>query len=340
MHSIVLGIETSCDETGVAIVESGAKILADVIASQEAIHAPYSGVVPELASRQHVMLLGRLYMEALSTAGLEQGDIDIIAVTKGPGLAGCLLAGLNFAKGLSYGLRLPIVGINHIEGHIHSCLLHGDVEYPAVALVVSGGHTMLVLVKEKARYELIGRTLDDAAGEAFDKVASMLGLGFPGGPAIERAAQGRKGTGNRRLMNFPRPLLNSGNYDFSFSGLKTAVLYWLKRHRHGAIDDSTASEVAFEFQRAAVEVLAAKTVSAAEKTGAGTILLAGGVAQNEPLRSELEASSLKKGIRVIYPAKRYCGDNAVMIAALGYQKYQAGQRDGWDMDIVPGLRLC
>lgn len=336
---LVVGIETSCDETGVALLEDGRRILAEKVASQDHIHAPYAGVVPELASRQHLRLLGPLLDNALRDSGCSLDQVSLVAVTRGPGLAGCLLTGLSFAKGLAYGLGLSLIGINHIEAHIYSCFLVGEVEYPALALVVSGGHTLLVLLRGWGRYELLGQTLDDAVGEAYDKVASMLGLPFPGGPAMEARARGGSDAPDRGVL-FPRPLLQSGDFNFSFSGLKTAVLYWLKKREGKALGASGVNRVAFAFQEAVIEVLAAKSFAAARRFKVRCILLAGGVARNEALRNEFRERAAIAGVRIICPGKSHCSDNAVMVAALGSRKYAEGARGDWALDIEPGLKLC
>lgn len=333
---LVLGIETSCDETGVALVDASSRaVAAEAVASQDDLHAPYAGVVPELASRRHLALLAPLTARVLREAGVPAERIGLVAVTRGPGLAGCLLAGMSFAKGLSCALGIPLIGVNHLEGHIRSCLAAEDVEYPAVALVVSGGHTLLARIPERGRYELLGQTRDDAVGEAYDKVASMLGLPYPGGPAIE--ARARRAA---RTVRFPRPLIASGDLQFSLSGLKTAVLYRLKASRGAPPDEEEIDAIARGFQEAVVEVLRSKTMEGARRTAVRTVLLAGGVARNEALREGLEREAAARGIRIVCPPKRYCTDNAVMIAQLACEKWAAGQRDGRDLDIDPGLRLC
>jgi len=334
----VLGIETSCDETAVALVEDGDRILADRVASQEKVHAPFGGVVPELASRQHIKNLLPLLAGVLADSGSRLEDIELVGVTKGPGLAGCLIAGLGFAKGLAYGLGRPVLGVNHLEAHIYSCRLAGRVEFPAVALLVSGGHTLLVRIASWGRYELLGRTLDDAVGEAYDKVASMCGLGFPGGPAIEAAA--KDALAGRAGSRLPRPLINSGDFNFSFSGLKTAVLYRLRGRAGAPMETSETSVMAGEFQRAVVDVMVKKTIDAARSTRARRLLLAGGVAQNEELRSGLQREAAAEGIGLICVPKRYCTDNAVMVAMLAARQYAEGKRDDWSLDIDPGLQLA
>ncbi len=341
---MVLGIETSCDETGIALVEDGERILSEAVASQEDIHAPYAGVVPELASRQHLRLLGAMLQKCVRESGVSLPQIELVAVTRGPGLAGCLLSGVSFAKGLAYGLGVSALGVNHIEAHIYSCSLAGDVEFPALALVVSGGHTLLALLRGWGRYEILGQTQDDAVGEAYDKVASMIGLPFPGGPAVEARAMhcgSDPGTGRAACerVSFPRPLLGSGDLNFSFSGLKTAVLYWLKKHAGKPLSADEIDGVARGFQEAVIEVLLKKTLHAARSARARCIMLAGGVARNESLRRRLREGALTIGIELRCAPKEYCTDNGVMVAALGYRKYTDGARDDWSLDIAPGLKL-
>lgn len=342
---MVLGIETSCDETGIALVEDGDRILAAAVASQESIHAPYNGVVPELASRQHVRLLGPMLQRCMVESGMDLRRIGLVAVTKGPGLAGCLLAGVSFAKGLAYGLGVPILGVNHIEAHIYSCRFAGRVEFPALALVVSGGHTLLVLVRDWGSYEILGQTLDDAVGEAYDKVASMIGLPFPGGPAVEVCAKRCRsaleaGRSTCARVTFPRPLSDSGDLNFSFSGLKTAVLYWLRKRAGKPLNADEVDGVALAFQEAAVDVILKKTIHAAQLAEARSILLGGGVARNESLRSRLHEGAREIGTALHCAPKDFCTDNGVMVAALGHRKYTDGARDDWSLDIAPGLKLC
>jgi N6-L-threonylcarbamoyladenine synthase len=333
---LVLGIETSCDETGVALVDdrSGA-VVAEAVASQDELHAPYAGVVPELAARRHLDLLEPLTAKVLRDAGITANHIDLVAVTRGPGLAGCLLAGVSFAKGLAYALGVPVLGVNHLEAHVYSCFAAGEIEYPAVALVVSGGHTLLASIPEWGRYELLGQTRDDAVGEAYDKVASMLGLPYPGGPAIEARARRAE-----HAVRFPRPLLKSGDLQFSLSGLKTAVLYRLKASRGAPLGEAEIDAIARGFQEAVVEVLRAKTIEGARRMRVRSVLLAGGVARNEALRQGIEREAASRGMRLVCSPKQYCTDNGVMIAMLACRKWAGGQRDGWDLDIDPGLRLC
>ncbi len=334
----VLGIETSCDETAVAVVENGSIILSNIIASQIELHAAYGGVFPELASRAHVEAIVPAATRALEQAHLDWGDLDALAVTYGPGLPGSLLVGLNFAKGVALARGLPLVPVNHLEGHIYAHWLitgaegasPGSLVFPLLVLIVSGGHSELVLVREHGDYTYLGGTLDDAAGEAFDKVARMLDLGYPGGPAIEQAAR----QGNPRAHLFPRAWL-PGSYDFSFSGLKTAVMRTLRQY-NGPRPPRFIADMAASFQAAVVEVLAEKTAQAAREFDVTAVLLSGGVSANTALR---QATRARLNIPVYTPPLILCTDNAAMIAAAGTYRYQAGVRAGWELDIDPGLRL-
>jgi N6-L-threonylcarbamoyladenine synthase len=322
----VLGIETSCDETAAAVVGDGVRILSNRIASQVDIHARYGGIVPEIASRQHILSIVPIIRQAMAEAEVIWGDIDGIAVTIGPGLAGSLLTGVNVAKAISLARGLPLTGVNHLEGHIYAnWLTEGSLDFPLVCLIVSGGHTDLVLVRGHHDYTLLGQTRDDAAGEAFDKASRLLGLGYPGGPAIEQAA--RSGTAS---IDLPRAWLKGTN-DFSFSGVKTALLRLVE---NGNI--SSAADAAASFQEAVVDVLVIKTVAAAREYRVKQVLLAGGVAANTSLRQTLIAAS---PLPVIIPEPILCTDNAAMIAACGYFQLCAGRTDGPGLDIVPNLRL-
>ena len=329
----ILGIETSCDETAAAVYGSDG-LKSNVIASQS-IHYQYGGVVPELASREHIRLILPIIKQALAEANFKLQEIDGIAVTYGPGLVGSLLVGLNIAKGLAYALRIPFIGVNHIEGHVFSvCLNHPDLDFPFIALVISGGHTQLVLVKNLGQYEILGRTLDDAAGEAFDKVSKMLGLGYPGGPIIDRVSS----QGDEKFAQFPRSLIKEEGYNFSFSGLKTSVLYFLKRlaeeERQKYIADIAAS-----FQAALVEVLIEKTVAASRNHKIKNIVLAGGVARNSYLRKLFQARAEHDRIYIYIPEPILCTDNAAMIAWVGYHKFQNGDKSDYRLAPVPGLKL-
>ena len=327
----VLGIETSCDETAAAVVEDGIRILSNQIASQVEIHARYGGIVPEVASRQHILAIIPILKQAMAEARATWSDLDGIAVTIGPGLAGSLLVGVNAAKAIALAHRLPITGVNHLEGHIYAnwlvnCHPASAPVFPLVCLIVSGGHSDLVLMKGHGDYTVLGRTRDDAAGEAFDKAARILNLGYPGGPAIERAA--KPGMASIQL---PRAWLKGTN-DFSFSGVKTALLRLTE-----AGNISTSADAAASFQEAVVDVLVAKTVAAAKEHQVKQILLAGGVASNKLLRQWLAKNS---PLPVLVPKPVLCTDNAAMIAACGYYRLQAGKIDGLDLDVVPSLRLA
>ena len=335
----ILGIETSCDETAAAVVEDGHTILSNVIASQVDLHAQYGGVFPELASRAHVEAIAPVVEQALHNAHVGWDDLDAIAVTYGPGLPGSLLVGLNFAKGAALSRGLPLVPVNHLEAHLYAHWLHTDSNdalddadvFPILALIVSGGHTELILMHDHGHYTYLGGTLDDAAGEAFDKVARLLELGYPGGPAIEQAAR----QGNARAFDFPRAWL-PGTYDFSFSGLKTAVLRMWQRF-NGARQPRFFADMAAAFQAAVVEVLAEKTAQAAKANDVQAVLLSGGVSANASLRT---ATRARVEIPVHTLPSILCTDNAAMIAAAGTYRYRAGVRAGWDLDIEPGLRLA
>ncbi|MGC9467410.1 MAG: tRNA (adenosine(37)-N6)-threonylcarbamoyltransferase complex transferase subunit TsaD [Anaerolineae bacterium] len=334
----ILGIETSCDETAAAVVERGHTILSNVVASQVELHAQYGGVFPEMASRMHVESIVPVVDQALAAAHIGWDDLDAIAVTYGPGLPGSLLVGLNFAKGTALAKGLPLVPVNHLEGHFYAHWLHtgvegsadGNLRFPLIVLIVSGGHTELVLAHDHGQYERLGGTLDDAAGEAFDKVGRMLKLGYPGGPAIEQAAK----KGEPAAFDLPRAWL-PGTYDFSFSGLKTAVLRILQKYT-GPVPHSFYANMAAAFQESVVEVLVEKTARAAKEFGANAVLLSGGVSANMALR---EAARAQVSLPVYTLPKVLCTDNAAMIAAAGYYRYQAGDRGGWDLDIEPGLQL-
>ncbi|MCL0087686.1 tRNA (adenosine(37)-N6)-threonylcarbamoyltransferase complex transferase subunit TsaD [Dehalococcoidia bacterium] len=334
----ILGIETSCDETAAAVVEGGTRILSNIVASQVEIHARYGGIVPEVASRQHLLSAIPILQRALAEAGADFKDIAAIAVTNGPGLAGSLLVGVNLAKSLALACGLPLIGVNHLEGHIYANWIeeegkNGLPEFPLLCLIVSGGHTDLVLMEGHGHYRQVGRTQDDAAGEAFDKVARILGLGYPGGPVIEQAAKGAQSP-----YRLPRAWLK-GSDDFSFSGLKTAV-FQMARDLGITGESATSSqmvvEIAAGFQEAVVDVLVAKTVGAARRCNVKQILLAGGVAANDELR---QAMIRRSSLPVLIPSPILCTDNAAMIAACGYFRLMKGKTSGWDMDVKPGLRL-
>ena len=338
----ILAIETSCDETAAAVVAEGTTILSNVIASQAAKHAEYGGVFPEVASRMHIEVIYPVIEQALTQAHLGLGDIDAIAVTRGPGLSGSLVVGLNVAKGLALGRNLPLVGVNHLEGHVYSLWLaepEREVRFPVLILIVSGGHTELVLMTGHGQYQRLGGTLDDAGGEAFDKVARLLGLPYPGGPSLEQVA--RQGTPT--AYKFPRAWLE-GTWDFSFSGLKTAVLYEVKKQKYGAPFDpdteppepALVPHLAASFQAALVDVLVNKTVAAAGQFGVSEVFVAGGVSANQALKAEFQTRS---PVPVRVPPLILCTDNAAMIAAAAHFRYLAGQRDALDIDALPNWRL-
>jgi len=343
----ILAIETSCDETAAAVVEDGRRILSNIVASQVELHAPYGGIFPEVASRAHIEAIVPVIEQAMREAHLGFDDLDALAVTYGPGLAGSLLVGVNAAKGLALGRNLPLVAINHLEAHIYAHWLEvesegaatppqlsggdgGGLSFPLLALIVSGGHTELILMRDHGQYEYLGGTLDDAAGEAFDKVGRLLGLSYPGGPAIQGAAQ----DGNPEACRFPRAWLDD-SYDFSFSGLKTAVLRVVQKY-----DDPPQgrllADLAASFQAAVVDVLSAKAARAAEEFGVVAVLLCGGVSANQVLRA---TTAERAGVPVYCPPPILCTDNAAMVGACAYRHFVAGRQAGWDLDVVPGLRL-
>jgi N6-L-threonylcarbamoyladenine synthase len=330
----VLGIETSCDETAVAVVDD-LKVLSNVLASQHEIHDRFGGVVPELASRAHLERMNPLIDEALREAGTEWREIDAVAVTRGPGLVGSLLVGLASAKAVALALDVPMIAVNHLEGHIYANFLeHGPPDPPYVVLLVSGGHTMLVHMPEEHRYEILGQTLDDAAGEAFDKIARFLGLGYPGGPELDRLAR----DGNPEAVRFPRAMAQSGDYDFSLSGLKTAVIRHVRAEREAGRDPALP-DLAASFQEAVVDVQVLKTMAAAEATGARRVLLGGGVVANTRLRELMGAEAERRGVTLLYPSIELCTDNAAMIAAAGQSRLTRGESSSYDVAAEPGLPL-
>jgi N6-L-threonylcarbamoyladenine synthase len=331
----VLGIETSCDETGVAVVEDGLKVLSNVLSSQHEVHARFGGVVPELASRAHVERLNPLLDVALAEAGMRWPEVEAVAVTRGPGLVGALLVGLATAKAVALALDVPLIALNHLEGHVYANFLeHGAPDPPYVALIVSGGHTMLVYIPEERRYEVLGQTLDDAAGEAFDKVARFLGLGFPGGPELDRLAR----EGNPEAVRFPRAMADSGDYDFSLSGLKTAVVRHVRREEAEG-KKTPVPDIAASFQEAVVDVQVQKTMAAAEEKGARAILLGGGVVANSRLRERMAEEAERRRLRLLFPSPELCTDNGAMIASAGYFRLMAGERSSFDVGADPSLPL-
>jgi tRNA N6-adenosine threonylcarbamoyltransferase len=330
---IILGIETSCDETAVALVKDGTEVLASLVATQLDLHRPFGGVVPELASRAHLETLIPLLREMMKKAGVKQEDVDGIAFTRGPGLIGALLFGVSLGKALAYSWRIPPIGVNHLKAHLYAPCLEGNIlKFPLVGLIVSGGHTLLVEADSWDSARILGGTRDDAAGEAFDKVACLLGLGFPGGPAVERAAR----DGDPGRFQLPRPMLKSGDYDFSFSGVKTAVRYLVERIEREGQPVPTA-DIAAGFQAAAVEVLVAKLKSAAEAFGVRTVVLGGGVVRNGALRRRVQEAFSSPEQQLLISSPDLCSDNAAMIAGLGCRILEQGGGGDWEVDADPNL---
>ena len=331
----VLGIETSCDETAVAVVEDGRKVLSNLISSQAHLHEKFGGVVPEVASRAHLENINPLIETALAEASVGLPDVEAVAVTVGPGLVGALLVGVAAAKAVALGRAVPLIGVNHLEGHIYANVLDsGPIEEPYVCFLVSGGHTMLVYVPEAFRYELLGQTLDDAAGEAFDKVARFIGLGFPGGPALDRLAQ----KGDPNAIRFPRAATDRG-YDFSLSGLKTAVVRHVRSER-AAGREPKLEDLAASFQEAVVEVQVDKTIAAATDKDVRKIVLGGGVVANSRLRKLMREKAKEHGLELLIPRPELCTDNAAMIACAGFYRLQRGERTGLDVGAYPSLPLA
>ena len=332
---VILGIESSCDETAASIVRNGREVLSNVISSQIALHTLYGGVVPEIASRKHIEKINVVIEQALSEAQMTLDDLDAIGVTYGPGLVGALLVGVSEAKAIAYAKKLPLIGVHHIEGHISANYIENtDLEPPFACLVVSGGHTHLVIVKDYGKYEIVGRTRDDAAGEAFDKVARAIGLGYPGGPKIDRVSK----EGNPDAIAFPRAKVADSAYDFSFSGLKSAVLNYLNGCKMKNIPIVQA-DVAASFQKAVVDVLVDHAMHAVEEYGFKKFAIAGGVASNSALRAAMEEACRKRGVAFYHPSPVFCTDNAAMIGSAAYYEYLAGTRSGWDLNAVPNLKL-
>lgn len=331
----ILAIETSCDETAAAVVRNGREILSNVIYSQIDLHTLYGGVVPEIASRKHIEKINQVMAQALKEAGMELSDLDAVAVTYGPGLVGPLLVGVSTAKAVSFASGLPLIGVHHIEGHISANYIeHHDLEPPFVCLVASGGHSHLVVVKDYGEYEVLGRTRDDAAGEAFDKVARAIGLGYPGGPKIDKVAR----EGNPDAIAFPRAKVGDSDYDFSFSGLKSAVLNYLNSCQMKG-ETICQADVAASFQKAVVDVLTEHSMAAVERCGLRKFAIAGGVASNSALRQALEKACAEREIAFYRPSPFLCTDNAAMIGAAAYYEYVRGVRHGLDLNAVPGLKL-
>ncbi len=331
----ILAIESSCDETAAAVVVNGRDVRSNVISSQIALHTLYGGVVPEIASRKHIEKINQVIEQALSDASVTLDDIDAIGVTYGPGLVGALLVGVAEAKAISYAKNIPLVGVHHIEGHISANYIENkELEPPFLCLVVSGGHTHLVKVLDYGKYEILGRTRDDAAGEAFDKVARAIGLGYPGGPKIEKVSH----EGNPHAMEFPRAKIEDGPYDFSFSGLKSAVLNYINGCNMKGIEVVQA-DVAASFQKAVTDVLVGNAMKAIDEFKMDKFAIAGGVASNGTLRKAMREACEKKGVKFYHPSPIFCTDNAAMIGAAAYYDFLAGKRDGLDLNAVPNLKL-
>lgn len=331
----ILAIESSCDETAAAVVKNGREVLSNVIYSQIALHTEYGGVVPEIASRRHIEKINQVIDQALSQSGKVLSDMSAIAVTYGPGLVGALLVGVSAAKAISFASGIPLVGVHHIEGHISANFIENKgLEPPFICLVVSGGHSHLVVVKDYGEYEIIGKTRDDAAGEAFDKVARAIGLGYPGGPKIDKVSK----EGNPDAIHFPRAKVTDGEYDFSFSGLKSAVLNYLNSCQMKG-EEINQADVAASFQKAVIDVLVDHSIEAVKKFGYKKFAIAGGVASNSSLRNALEVACKKEQIQFYYPSPVFCTDNAAMIGVAGYYEFQKGVRHGFDLNAVPNLKL-
>lgn len=332
---LILAIESSCDETAAAVVRNGREVLSNIISSQIEIHKLYGGVVPEIASRKHIEKINQVIEEALEEANVTLDDIDAIGVTYGPGLVGALLVGVAAAKAIAYAKKIPLVGVHHIEGHISANYIENkELEPPFACLVVSGGHTHLVRVKDYGEYEILGRTRDDAAGEAFDKVARAIGLGYPGGPKIEKLAK----EGNPDAIAFPRAHIADSQYDFSFSGVKSAVLNYINGCEMRK-EEYNCADIAASFQKAVTDVLTENAMRAGEEFGMDKFAIAGGVASNGTLRNAMKEACENKGVKFYHPSPIYCTDNAAMIGVAGYYEYQKGVRDGWDLNAVPNLKI-
>lgn len=331
---LVLGVETSCDDTAAAVLQDGRAILANVVSSQDQVHGPYGGVVPELASRQHIVSILPIVDSALKKAQIALKDLDGMAVTYGPGLVGSLLVGLSLVKGLSFRSGIPFVGVNHLEAHLLAIHLEQEVPFPYIALLASGGHTLLYQVSGVSDYRYLGGTRDDAAGEAFDKVAKIMGLGYPGGRVIDQLAK----RGNRSAIRFPRARFRKGSFEFSFSGLKTAVWHHVKS-RDGSLSESDTADIAASFQEAVVDMLVEPTIKAALATNVPRIVLSGGVAANSRLREKMKERAEAEGMAVFFPAPKFCTDNGAMIALVGYHLLERGQRDDFRLNADADLTL-
>lgn len=332
---LMLGIETSCDETAASIVMNGREVLSNIIFSQIELHKLYGGVVPEIASRKHIEKINQVIEEALAVAEVSLQDIDGIGVTYGPGLVGALLVGVSEAKAISFATKKPLIGVHHIEGHVSANYIeHPELEPPFLCLIVSGGHTHLVIVKDYGEYEIVGYTRDDAAGEAFDKVARAIGLGYPGGPKIDKLAK----EGNKDAIAFPRAHIEGAPYDFSFSGVKSAVLNYINSCKMKN-EEIITSDIASSFQEAVIDALISRTVQAAKDFGMKKVAIAGGVAANSSLREAMERECKNNNLVLYYPSPIYCTDNAAMIASAAYYEYIKGVRSGLDLNAVPNLKI-
>lgn len=332
---LILAIESSCDETAASVVRNGREVLSNVISSQIELHKLYGGVVPEIASRKHIEKINQVIEEALEVAGVTLDDLDAIGVTYGPGLVGALLVGVAEAKAIAYAKKLPLVGVHHIEGHISANYIENlELEPPFICLVVSGGHTHLVCVKDYGQYEIIGRTRDDAAGEAFDKVARAIGLGYPGGPKIDKLSK----EGNADAIVFPKAHITDAPYDFSFSGVKSAVLNYINGCKMKGEEYNNA-DIAASFQKAVTDVLVENAMRAVKEYGLNKFTIAGGVASNSTLRAAMQKACEREEIEFYYPSPIYCTDNAAMIGVAAYYEYINGTRHGWDLNAVPNLKL-
>ena len=333
---LVLGLETSCDDTAAAVLQDGKKLLSNIINDQTSVHSKYGGIVPELAGRSHIDQIHKVIRQSLKSAQVELKEIDLIAVTVGPGLIGSLLVGMNAAKGIAYGLGIPLIGVNHLEGHLLAIFLQNKIEFPFISLVVSGGHTDIYRVNNFGQYKILGRTRDDAAGESFDKVAKMLGHKYPGGPIIEKMAM----DGNPEAHKFPRAYLEKGSLDFSFSGLKTSVKTYINKRQTYRKGEQTDNDIAAGFQDAVVEVLCKKIIMACEKEGLTRVVVTGGVAANGTLRKAVESVCDRSGFKSWFPASVLCTDNAAMIACAGYHKFNSfpeSKADLLDLDASASL---
>ena len=332
---LILGLESSCDETAAAVIKNGRTVLSNVISSQIDIHKEYGGVVPEIASRKHIERINTVIEEALKEAGVGLKDLDAIGVTYGPGLVGALLVGVAEAKAICFAADIPLVGVHHIEGHVSANYIENkDLEPPFLCLIVSGGHTHLVVVKDYGEFEILGRTRDDAAGEAFDKVARAIGLGYPGGPKIDKLSK----EGNPDAITFPKTKIEDAPYDFSFSGLKSAVLNYINKAKM-MNEEFNPADLAASFQKNVVDTLTEKTIHAAKELHIDKVAIAGGVASNSTLRNSMEEACRKEGLRFYHPSPIFCTDNGAMIGVAAYYEFIKGTRHGWDLNAVPNLQL-